>query len=141
MKKLQGGRDIFRETIRVRDKHTCRGCGKKWKEGQRRLDIHHKDLDSRKTKGELGCSNNQYSNLITLCHKCHCAEHKKHRADKNVLKPKNPLMKIFSEYGKKGGQATSKKFGGRDYFVELGKKSAAKRAAKKVEREALNNKN
>ena len=34
-------RSRLRELIRIRDKRTCQACGKKWKTGERRLDIHH----------------------------------------------------------------------------------------------------
>jgi len=62
------GRDYIREKIRIRDKHTCQICKKKWRKG-RRFDIHHKDCDKKKTRGYDSLKNED--NLITLCHKCH----------------------------------------------------------------------
>lgn len=64
------GRDATRELVRIRDNHTCRKCGKKWKKGERRLDVHH-------LKGQCGKKSKKYDrkneikNLITLCHRCH----------------------------------------------------------------------
>jgi 5-methylcytosine-specific restriction endonuclease McrA len=71
-------RDRVRELIRIRDNHTCQICGKKWVEGKRRFDVHHKDCDKEKT---LQCDNyeKEKDNMITLCHKCHLnlPEHKR----------------------------------------------------------------
>ena len=64
------GRDFTRELIRSRDNHTCQICGKKWEEGTRRLDVHHKDNDKEKTK-QYDVYEKEKDNLITLCHKCH----------------------------------------------------------------------
>lgn len=64
------GVDRTREIVRIRDKHTCQKCKKKWKIGQRRFDVHH-------LYGECGKKSKKYDkvseikNLITLCHKCH----------------------------------------------------------------------
>lgn len=75
---MNGGRDRIREKIRIRDKYTCQLCGKIWKKGKRRFDVHHKDCDKEKTKQ---CDNyeKEKNNLITLCHKCHLnlPEHRK----------------------------------------------------------------
>ena len=64
------GRDYTRELVRIRDKHTCKDCGKKWVVGKRRFDIHHlKGLCGKKSKGYDNVNKIKY--LITLCHKCH----------------------------------------------------------------------
>lgn len=61
-----------RELARIRDNHTCQDCGKKWKEGERRFDIHHLNgMCGRKSKG-YDRKEDLYL-LITLCHKCHFA--------------------------------------------------------------------
>ena len=63
------GRERTREIVRMRDNYTCQLCGRIWKEGKRRFDVHHIDCDNKKT--------HQYDkidgvrNMITLCHKCH----------------------------------------------------------------------
>lgn len=63
----------FRERVRVRDNHTCQICFKKWRHGQRRLDVHHLDENH---EGKSESENAQYDRenmdrMITLCHKCH----------------------------------------------------------------------
>lgn len=68
------GLDLTRELVRIRDKHTCQesagGCGKVWKHGTRRFDIHHLD-------GKCGRYSRSYDKrssmhiLVTLCHRCH----------------------------------------------------------------------
>lgn len=64
------GLDYIRECVRIRDKHTCQECGKVWKKGQRRFDVHHLD-------GQCGKKSQSYDRkanmdgLTTLCHKCH----------------------------------------------------------------------
>jgi len=68
LRKLQG-RDWVREQVRIRDNYTCKVCGKKWEEGKRRFDVHHKDCDKNKTKKYNKL--NEINNSITLCHKCH----------------------------------------------------------------------
>lgn len=82
MNKL-GGTDFIREKVRIRDKHTCQCCGKKWKKGMRRFDVHHQDEDfeglkgnSKKgipsrNKGVYEYDKNNFDKLITYCHKCH----------------------------------------------------------------------
>jgi hypothetical protein len=54
----------LRETVRIRDNHTCQLCGKLQKNlfGNRRLSIHHIDYNK---------ENNIIGNLISLCLKCH----------------------------------------------------------------------
>ena len=63
------GIEATRERIRARDNFTCQLCGKKWKKGERRLDVHHLDCDSLKTQKVEPMS--EAGNMITLCHKCH----------------------------------------------------------------------
>ena len=64
------GRDYWREWVRIRDKQTCQKCGKKWRKGERRLDIHHlKGLCGRKTR--LYYHRSEAKNLQTICHFCH----------------------------------------------------------------------
>ena len=70
------GRDYNREKVRIRDKLICKDCGRKWKEGERRFDVHHKDFDKDKTKGyDL---KKEWKNLVTLDHSCHLKRHGKH---------------------------------------------------------------
>lgn len=60
-------RERTKEKIRIRDNYTCQECGKIWKQGERRFDIHHiigKPKDCLK-------NDKDYSNQITLCHQCH----------------------------------------------------------------------
>ncbi len=78
---LSSGRDNFRESIRERDNFTCQfpGCGKKWKEGARRFDVHHLDetiarvIPSRKIP--IAYDRSHPEKLITFCHKCHFKWH------------------------------------------------------------------
>lgn len=66
-----GGRDRAREIVRIRDNHTCKSCGKKWIEGQRRLDVHHIDEDKEGGKTTVRWDLENTHRMITLCHKCH----------------------------------------------------------------------
>ena len=64
------GRDLIREKVRRRDKHTCQDCKKVWGRGMRRFDIHHLNgLCGKKSRKYDRVS--EMDNLITLCHKCH----------------------------------------------------------------------
>lgn len=64
------GRDFIREQVRKRDKYTCQKCGKKWKKGMRRFDVHH--LNGMCGKMSRGYDRVIYMDeLTTLCHKCH----------------------------------------------------------------------
>lgn len=64
------GREWSRELARIRDKHTCKDCGRVWKKGKRRFDTHH-------INGKCGKLSRKYDRissiggLITLCHRCH----------------------------------------------------------------------
>ena len=62
-----GGRDRYRELVRIRDEHTCQLCDKKWENGKRRFDIHHIKGNYELTRK---CDRN-FNNQITLCHSCH----------------------------------------------------------------------
>ncbi len=65
-----GGRDFIREVVRMRDKHTCQVCKRRWNEGQRRFDIHHLNgFCGKKSRSVDKIS--EIDGLITLCHKCH----------------------------------------------------------------------
>ena len=68
------GRDYTREMVRIRDSHKCQECGKSWKVGSRRFDVHH--LNG--LCGQMSTAYDRISNidgLITLCHKCHYNRH------------------------------------------------------------------
>lgn len=65
------GRDFARELIRVRDNHTCQMCGKQWKNGSRRLDIHHLNGLCGKMSVRYESPKDTMHYQITLCHKCH----------------------------------------------------------------------
>ena len=65
------GRDFLREQVRVRDKHTCQSCFKKWEKGMRRFDVHHKISKIEGKKGRKYKNNKSFSDMITMCHKCH----------------------------------------------------------------------
>lgn len=68
--KTVDGRNYVRELARTRDRYTCQTCGKVWRPGSRRLDVHH--LDG--LCGTVGKGNDKLSDLpilITLCHRCH----------------------------------------------------------------------
>jgi hypothetical protein len=54
--------DTLKEQIRFRDKYKCRECGCSQLENGRQLDCHHIDYNKK---------NNNISNLISLCMKCH----------------------------------------------------------------------
>lgn len=85
------GRDYTREKVRIRDKHTCQFCGKKWLKGKRKLDVHHIDEDKEKTLQYD--SPKESENMITLCHKCHL----------NVPGHRKKMSKISKEWRKKRG--------------------------------------
>lgn len=65
-----------RELVRMRDNRTCQSCLRKWKQGERRLDVHH-------LGGMCGKKSKKYDrvadmpHLLTLCHRCHF-NHKEH---------------------------------------------------------------
>jgi hypothetical protein len=63
------GRDYTRELVRMRDGYKCQKCGHQWKEGERRLDVHHKGCDKKRSKGYDRVQN--MNEMIALDHKCH----------------------------------------------------------------------
>ena len=71
---INGGRDRFRELVRIRDGHTCQICRKVWNEGARRFDVHHQDEELEglsDKKGACKMDKENFHRMITLCHKCH----------------------------------------------------------------------
>lgn len=79
------GRDLNREKVRIRDKHRCQDCNKKWVVGTRRFDIHHLNgLCGKKSKKYD--KEKDFVNLITLCHKCHFNHH---QFSQNLTKKKS----------------------------------------------------
>lgn len=71
------GRDYAREVIRIKFKHTCqtKECGRVWKEGERRFDVHHlKGMCGKKSRGNDTVRDRK--DLFTiLCHGCHMQKH------------------------------------------------------------------
>jgi hypothetical protein len=64
------GREHTREKARIRDKHTCQDCGKKWIKNKRKFDVHHLNKQcGKKSRGYDKVS--EIKGLVTLCHKCH----------------------------------------------------------------------
>lgn len=68
---LSGGIEKLRELVRIRDNHTCQICGKVWKRGQRRFDVHHMDREKEGKNGFIYENNKYFDRMITLCHRCH----------------------------------------------------------------------
>lgn len=66
----EGSMDKIREYVRMRDKRTCQICGKIWKEGQRRFDVHHLDEEKESTRNCFW-DREHMDRMTTLCHKCH----------------------------------------------------------------------
>jgi len=67
-------RDREREFVRIRDNHTCQKCGLKWKEGDRRLHVHHLEksmLGKCREKMIHIYDKENNDKLLTLCPKCH----------------------------------------------------------------------
>jgi len=69
LKKKEGGdyyspdwKTSLKEIVRDRDNHVCQLCGLHEKENRRKLDVHHLDYNKK------NCS---FTNLISLCRKCH----------------------------------------------------------------------
>ena len=63
------GRDFLAEIVRIRDKKTCQICGRVWKKGERRLDVHH--IDEEDENHYTYANYKKFDRMITLCHKCH----------------------------------------------------------------------
>lgn len=69
-KPIVGGRDLIRERVRVKDKHTCQDCKRVWDGKERRFDVHHLGGQcGKKSRGYDRLS--EMEGLITLCHRCH----------------------------------------------------------------------
>lgn len=77
------GRDFLREKVRIRDKHTCKRCGKGWVKGTRRLDVHHTKVEQ---EGDGSYKNHDFRYLITYCHKCHMNLHSVKKKMRNAKK-------------------------------------------------------
>lgn len=60
-------------TIRERDGYTCQSCGESTRA---RLLVHHLDWRGKQRGATAKQMNNDPSNLITLCHKCHNSIHR-----------------------------------------------------------------
>jgi len=61
----------IKEKIKIRDVYTCQECGVKEGDCYDYLDVHHIDTNK---------ENNDPSNLVTLCPRCHGLEHRKMNA-------------------------------------------------------------
>ena len=61
----------IRDKIKIRDDYTCQGCDMKEEDCYDYLDVHHIDTNK---------ENNDLSNLVTLCPRCHGLEHRKMNA-------------------------------------------------------------
>lgn len=73
---IEGGRDYNRELVRMRDRHRCTKCGLKWKQDERRFDVHHIDGNCGKRSTVSSLKDESPRELmITLCHKCHLQLH------------------------------------------------------------------
>lgn len=68
------GLDFIRNKVRIRDNNTCQMCGKAWKKGKRRFDVHHLDLKMESVRDYSYDSSNM-DKMITYCHKCHINLH------------------------------------------------------------------
>ena len=94
--------DYLREKIRIRDGHTCQKCGKKWRLGERRLDVHHLDItweNKSHNRGIYNYDNNNPKQLISLCHKCHLGlpHIQKKRISKRPSRFTKDMRKIMAE--------------------------------------------
>ena len=76
-----------------RDGYKCIKCGKK--PPTTKLHIHHLDGNGHQDKDFNGLENNDLSNLITLCVKCHALEHK-------VEFKMNPNLEMMQEMRNQG---------------------------------------
>jgi len=82
------GKDYLKEIVRIRDNYTCQLCGKIWKEGTRRLDVHHLNHLESQTEAMEYKNNKDLDQLITLCHKCHMnVPHHKKAMSEAIRKP------------------------------------------------------
>jgi len=67
---------MIRLSILQRDRYTCTDCGEK---GRNKLLVHHIDWNGKRKSVPVKEWNNQPSNLVTLCYKCHNGIHR-HKA-------------------------------------------------------------
>jgi len=69
-----GSRDRIRELVRIRDNRMCQICKLEWKEGMRRLDVHHLEDEHEGRsfeKDHIKWDRENVDKMVTLCHKCH----------------------------------------------------------------------
>lgn len=89
------GKDRLKEMVRRRDNHTCQICLKKWKEGQRRFDVHHLDEELEGKAGYIYKNCKNLDRQVTLCHKCHLnldsVRRKMSKAYKKVVRSKEGI--------------------------------------------------
>ena len=67
------GRDYSREIFRLKKGNKCEICGKIWKVGMRRFDLHHLE-----ECGKLSRAYDRLENIMKYmlaCHKCHFGHH------------------------------------------------------------------
>jgi 5-methylcytosine-specific restriction endonuclease McrA len=69
-------------SIRKRDSYICQECGEK----KKRLIVHHKDWHGKQRNVRAADMNNDPSNLITLCVKCHNKIHRHKSKDYQTRK-------------------------------------------------------
>ena len=63
------GYHATRDFVRERDGHRCQKCGRKRREGERQLDVHH--MNDQEGKGGKFQVDYKPEEMITLCRKCH----------------------------------------------------------------------
>ena len=68
--------------VRERDNYTCQKCG----ESQKRVIVHHLDWRGKERGRKAKDYNNELSNLLTLCDKCHNNIHRHKSKDYNHRK-------------------------------------------------------
>lgn len=121
---LYTGRDMVRERVRVRDKHTCQDCRKRWNGISRRFDVHHlKGMCGKKSRGYDKLS--EMKGLTTLCHSCHMLKHRGRQTGKAVLPNHRNKVKslrkkgiTYDAIGKKYGVSSQAVY----YFINGGRK-------------------
>ena len=67
------GRGYTRELVRIRDGHQCKKCGKSWKKGEKKFEVHH--LEIKKGNSKKYDRILDIGKLITLCRVCHLKIH------------------------------------------------------------------
>lgn len=63
------GWNAAREFVRERDNHSCQKCGRKRRDDERQLDVHH--MNEEEGKGGRHQRDYKPEELITLCRRCH----------------------------------------------------------------------